>query len=140
MVFVYLRYVTLSFQSWEKKKEGLFQLQVKKTLRPFLVQCVEQNRREEHGLVEESLDKRALRRKLTSSEKFNRRGFAEEKEATQLLMNSEFSSTLLQEAKAGNNEIRSGQVTVKLADSYGFLLGSQKEQLLWLFRNKKTLS
>jgi len=34
-------------------------------------------------------------------------------------MNSEFSSSLLQEARKGKNEIHSGQVTVKLTNSYG---------------------
>eukprot|EP00871_Galdieria_phlegrea_P004612 jgi/Galph1/5151/GphlegSOOS_G3785.1 len=71
-------------------------------------------------------DKRALRRKLTSSERFNRKGFAEEKEEIALQMNSEFSSLLLQEAKKKRGEIHNGQVTVKLAESYGFCWGVER--------------
>ncbi|GJQ10306.1 hypothetical protein GpartN1_g5157.t1 [Galdieria partita] len=129
MSFICLRYVTVTFQSWEKKKKVCFHCHSPKRVQavgPVWTQCIEPNSLEEHSLYEESLDKRALRRKLTSSEKFNRRGFSEEKEATQMLMNSEFSSLLLQEARAGNKEIRSGKVTVKLASSYGFCWGVER--------------
>lgn len=129
MVFVCLPYTTRTFQCSTQKKVSCLSCQSRRRRRVsgrVLVGCVEQSSRSEQSIAEDTLDKRALRRKLTSSEKFNRRGFSEEKEATQFMMNSEFSSSLLQEAKSGNKEIRSGQVTVKLAHSYGFCWGVER--------------
>ncbi|KAK4525078.1 hypothetical protein GAYE_SCF08G2983 [Galdieria yellowstonensis] len=130
MAFLELRYHnTCKLPSWKQKRAACLRCPLHRRMKitkPALLSCVEQNSVNERSLKEDSLDKRALRRKLTSSENFNRRGFSEEKEATQLMMNSEFSSSLLQEARKGKNEIRSGQVTVKLANSYGFCWGVER--------------
>jgi len=72
------------------------------------------------------VDKRAERRKIISSEKYNRMGFKEEAEDVSSMMLEEFTSPFIKEFKATNNIIKKGDVTLKLAEKYGFCWGVER--------------
>jgi len=74
MAFLELRYHnTCKLPSWEQRRAACLRCPLHrhmKATKPALLSCVEQSSVDERSLKEDSLDKRALRRKLTSSEKF----------------------------------------------------------------------
>jgi 4-hydroxy-3-methylbut-2-enyl diphosphate reductase len=69
------------------------------------------------------LDKRQERRRIVSSENFNRRGFKEAEAEVQGMMVEEFTSDLVKELRENDYTIERNNVVVKLAKSYGFCWG-----------------
>ncbi|KAL8160385.1 hypothetical protein V2J09_001922 [Rumex salicifolius] len=67
-------------------------------------------------------DAKLFRHNLTRSKNYNRRGFGL-KEETQKLMNREYTSDVIKTLKENGNEYTWGNVTVKLAEAYGFCWG-----------------
>ncbi|XP_042000389.1 4-hydroxy-3-methylbut-2-enyl diphosphate reductase, chloroplastic-like [Salvia splendens] len=70
-------------------------------------------------------DAHAFRRNLTRSKNYNRKGFGL-KEQTLQQMSEEFTSDIIKKLKENGNEYTWGNVTVKLAESYGFCWGVER--------------
>ncbi|MQM03744.1 hypothetical protein Taro_036527 [Colocasia esculenta] len=75
--------------------------------------------------MEADFDAKAFRHNLTRSKNYNRRGFGHKEETLQL-MNSEYTSDVIKTLKENNNEYTWGNVTVKLAEAYGFCWGVER--------------
>ncbi|CAA2940907.1 4-hydroxy-3-methylbut-2-enyl diphosphate reductase, chloroplastic-like [Olea europaea subsp. europaea] len=75
--------------------------------------------------VESEFDAKVFRHNLTRSKNYNRRGFGH-KEETLELMNREYTSDIIKKLKENENEYTWGNVTVKLAESYGFCWGVER--------------
>lgn len=74
----------------------------------------------------EALDKKAERRKISKSPKYNRMGFKEEQEDVSDLMAEEFTSKIVSEFKANDGTIVRGDTTFRLAQDYGFCWGVER--------------
>ncbi|KAH9302972.1 hypothetical protein KI387_014555 [Taxus chinensis] len=70
-------------------------------------------------------DTKTFRKNLTRSKNYNRKGFGY-KEETLAMMDEEFKSNMVKTLKANNNEYTWGDVTVKLAEAYGFCWGVER--------------
>jgi len=70
-------------------------------------------------------DKKQFRHNLTRSDNYNRKGFGHKKETLEL-MNSEYTSDVIKTLKENNNVYTWGNVTVKLAEAYGFCWGVER--------------
>lgn len=71
------------------------------------------------------MDTKAFKRSLHSSENYHRKGFGHEAEvATQL--ESEYQSSLIQEIRANNYQLKRGDVTIRLAEAFGFCWGVER--------------
>jgi 4-hydroxy-3-methylbut-2-enyl diphosphate reductase len=71
------------------------------------------------------MDTKAFKRSLHSSENYHRKGFGREAEvATQL--ESEYQSNLIQEIRNNNNQLKRGEVTIRLAEAFGFCWGVER--------------
>lgn len=71
------------------------------------------------------MDTKAFKRSLHSSGNYHRKGFGHEAEvATQL--QSEYQSDLIQEIRANNYRLQRGNVTILLAESFGFCWGVER--------------
>ncbi|KAJ6813610.1 4-hydroxy-3-methylbut-2-enyl diphosphate reductase, chloroplastic [Iris pallida] len=75
--------------------------------------------------LDPEFDKKSFRHNLTRSNNYNRKGFGHKKE-TMELMNQEYTSDVLKTLKENGNEYTWGDVTVKLAESYGFCWGVER--------------
>lgn len=75
--------------------------------------------------VDPDFDAKVFRKNLTRSKNYNRRGFGR-KEETLELMNQEYTSDIIKTLKENGNEYTWGNVTVKLAESYGFCWGVER--------------
>ncbi|XP_059653957.1 4-hydroxy-3-methylbut-2-enyl diphosphate reductase, chloroplastic [Cornus florida] len=75
--------------------------------------------------VDSNFDAKVFRKNLTRSDNYNRRGFGH-KEETLELMNREYTSDIIKTLKENGNEYTWGNVTVKLAESYGFCWGVER--------------
>ncbi|XP_047322076.1 4-hydroxy-3-methylbut-2-enyl diphosphate reductase, chloroplastic [Impatiens glandulifera] len=75
--------------------------------------------------MDSDFDAKVFRKNLTRSKNYNRKGFGH-KEATQELMNREYTSDIIKTLKENGNEYTWGNVTVKLAESYGFCWGVER--------------
>ncbi|CAA6653464.1 unnamed protein product [Spirodela intermedia] len=75
--------------------------------------------------VESDFDAKTFRRNLTRSENYNRKGFGHKEETLQL-MNREYTSDVIKTLKENNYEYTWGNVTVKLAEAYGFCWGVER--------------
>lgn len=75
--------------------------------------------------VDSEFDAKVFRKNLTRSDNYNRKGFGR-KEETLELMNSEYTSDVIKTLKENGNEYTWGNVTVKLAESYGFCWGVER--------------
>ncbi|KAH1030906.1 hypothetical protein J1N35_043080 [Gossypium stocksii] len=73
----------------------------------------------------DNFDAKSFRRNLTRSKNYNRKGFGR-KEETLELMNREYTSDILKKLKENGNEYTWGNVTVKLAEAYGFCWGVER--------------
>lgn len=76
--------------------------------------------------VEEKINPRDERRRILKSENYNRMGFKEEKADVAEMMVSEFTSPLVAELRANKGVIQRGDITVKLAEFYGFCWGVER--------------
>eukprot|EP00186_Timspurckia_oligopyrenoides_P003855 CAMPEP_0182445598 /NCGR_PEP_ID=MMETSP1172-20130603/3673_1 /TAXON_ID=708627 /ORGANISM="Timspurckia oligopyrenoides, Strain CCMP3278" /LENGTH=452 /DNA_ID=CAMNT_0024641401 /DNA_START=74 /DNA_END=1432 /DNA_ORIENTATION=- len=79
-----------------------------------------------NSIVEERRDKRQARRKVMSSEKFNRRGFKTTKEEVEGMMTEEFTSSLIKELREQAYIVEKDGITIKLAKAYGFCWGVER--------------
>lgn len=71
------------------------------------------------------MDTRAFKRSLQSSDNYNRKGFGHGAEvATQL--QSEYQSQLIQEIRNCNYRLKRGDVTIRLAEAFGFCWGVER--------------
>lgn len=71
------------------------------------------------------MDTKAFKRSLHSSENYHRKGFGHEAEvATQL--QSEYQSNLIQEIRNNNYRLERGEVTILLAQAFGFCWGVER--------------
>lgn len=66
------------------------------------------------------------RRRILKSKNYNRLGFKDSKAEVAGMMTEEFTSPLLQEMRANQGIIKRGDVTVKLAEYYGFCWGVER--------------
>jgi 4-hydroxy-3-methylbut-2-enyl diphosphate reductase len=71
------------------------------------------------------MDTKAFKRSLHKSDKYHRRGFGHEEEVTELL-NSEYQSSLIQEIRDNNYRLTKGDVTIRLAEAFGFCWGVER--------------
>ena len=71
------------------------------------------------------MDTKAFKRALQHSENYHRRGFGHQEEvATQL--HSEYQSSLIQEIRDRNYTLTRGDVTIRLAEAFGFCWGVER--------------
>jgi 4-hydroxy-3-methylbut-2-enyl diphosphate reductase len=71
------------------------------------------------------MDTKAFKRSLHSSENYHRKGFGHEASvATQL--QSEYQSHLIQQIRANNYRLQQGDVTIHLAEAFGFCWGVER--------------
>nr|ALD62477.1 4-hydroxy-3-methylbut-2-enyl diphosphate reductase [Morus alba] len=75
--------------------------------------------------AESDFDAKVFRKNLTRSKNYNRKGFGH-KEETLELMNREYTSDVIKTLKENGNEYTWGNVTVKLAEAYGFCWGVER--------------
>lgn len=76
--------------------------------------------------TEVKINPREERRRILGSENYNRMGFKEEKAEVKDMMVSEFSSPLIAEIRANNGTITRGDLTIILAEFYGFCWGVER--------------
>ncbi|KAK7859162.1 4-hydroxy-3-methylbut-2-enyl diphosphate reductase, partial [Quercus suber] len=75
--------------------------------------------------VDSDFDAKVFRKNLTRSKNYNRKGFGH-KEETLELMNREYTSDIIKTLKENGYEYKWGNVTVKLAEAYGFCWGVER--------------
>mgnify|MGYP000335322813 FL=1 len=71
------------------------------------------------------MDTKAFKRSLHQSDKYHRRGFGHEEEVNELL-NSEYQSNLIKEIRENNYRLQKGNVTIRLAEAFGFCWGVER--------------
>ncbi len=71
------------------------------------------------------MDTKAFKRSLNNSENYHRKGFGHEEAATGQ-MQSEYQSSLIQEIRANQHRLQRGDVTIHLAESFGFCWGVER--------------
>ncbi|CAD5944295.1 4-hydroxy-3-methylbut-2-enyl diphosphate reductase [Planktothrix tepida] len=71
------------------------------------------------------MDTKAFRRSLQQSESYHRKGFGHEEEVANV-MQSAYQSSLIQEIRDNNYIIKRGNVTIKMAQSFGFCWGVER--------------
>jgi 4-hydroxy-3-methylbut-2-enyl diphosphate reductase len=77
------------------------------------------------NLREKTMDTKAFKRSLQHSENYHRKGFGHQAEvATQL--QSEYQSNLIQEIRNNNYTLQRGDVTIRLAEAFGFCWGVER--------------
>ena len=76
-------------------------------------------------MTNQKIDTKAFKRSLQQSENYHRRGFGHEEEVAGT-MNSEYQSDLIQEIRDRNYRLEKGDVTICLAESFGFCWGVER--------------
>ncbi|WP_013323243.1 4-hydroxy-3-methylbut-2-enyl diphosphate reductase [Gloeothece verrucosa] len=71
------------------------------------------------------MDTKAFKRSLQQSENYHRKGFGHQEEAMGV-MNSEYQSSLITEIRNNNYRITRGDVTIRLAEAFGFCWGVER--------------
>ncbi|MGL5511064.1 MAG: 4-hydroxy-3-methylbut-2-enyl diphosphate reductase, partial [Microcoleaceae cyanobacterium] len=71
------------------------------------------------------MDTKAFTRALKQSENYHRRGFGHEKDVA-LTMESSYQSNLIQQIRENNYIWSKGNVTIKLAQAFGFCWGVER--------------
>jgi 4-hydroxy-3-methylbut-2-enyl diphosphate reductase len=100
-------------------------LSVTGTLRcrkPFVIRCAGES---SSTAADSDFDAKVFRKNLVRSKNYNRKGFGHKEETLQL-MDSEYTSDIIKTLKDNGNEYRWGNVTVKLAEAYGFCWGVER--------------
>ncbi|KAJ7967364.1 4-hydroxy-3-methylbut-2-enyl diphosphate reductase [Quillaja saponaria] len=75
--------------------------------------------------ADSDFDAKVFRKNLTRSDNYNRKGFGRKEETLQL-MNREYTSDIIKTLKENGNDYTWGNVTVRLAESYGFCWGVER--------------
>ncbi len=68
------------------------------------------------------MDTKAFKRSLQHSENYHRKGFGHQAEVASLLQ-SEYQSNLVQQIRDNNYTLQNGDVTIRLAEAFGFCWG-----------------
>lgn len=71
------------------------------------------------------MDTKAFKRSLNSSENYHRKGFGHEAEVANQ-MQSEYESRLIQQIRESNFCLQRGEVTIRLAEAFGFCWGVER--------------
>jgi 4-hydroxy-3-methylbut-2-en-1-yl diphosphate reductase len=71
------------------------------------------------------MDTKAFKRSLQKSENYHRRGFGNEAEISEVL-NTEYQSDLIQTIRDNNYTLTKGDVTIRLAEAFGFCWGVER--------------
>lgn len=71
------------------------------------------------------MDTKAFKRSLQHSENYHRKGFGREAEVSGMLQ-SEYQSTLVQQIRDNNYTLQRGDVTIRLAQAFGFCWGVER--------------
>lgn len=71
------------------------------------------------------MDTKAFKRSLQHSENYHRKGFGREAEVATLLQ-SEYQSNLVQQIRDNNYTLQRGNVTIRLAEAFGFCWGVER--------------
>ncbi|QIZ72595.1 4-hydroxy-3-methylbut-2-enyl diphosphate reductase [Oxynema aestuarii] len=71
------------------------------------------------------MDTKAFKRSLQRSEKYHRKGFGHDEEVSGV-MNSAYQSSLIQEIRDLNYSLTRGDVTIRLAEAFGFCWGVER--------------
>jgi len=71
------------------------------------------------------MDTKAFKRSLNKSENYHRKGFGHEAEVTGV-MNAEYQSNLIQTIRDNNYRLQRGDVTIRLAEAFGFCWGVER--------------
>ncbi|MGK7933527.1 MAG: 4-hydroxy-3-methylbut-2-enyl diphosphate reductase [Microcystaceae cyanobacterium] len=71
------------------------------------------------------MDTKAFKRSLQQSDNYHRRGFGHENEVKAVL-NTEYQSSLIQEIRQNNYTLTRGNVTIRLAEAFGFCWGVER--------------
>ncbi|XP_061978852.1 4-hydroxy-3-methylbut-2-enyl diphosphate reductase, chloroplastic-like [Populus nigra] len=90
-----------------------------------LVRCAGGDGSTSSDSSESGFDAKVFRHNLTRDKNYNRRGFGH-KEETLELMNREYTSDIIEMLKENGNQYTWGNVTVKLAEAYGFCWGVER--------------
>nr|ACJ83115.1 hydroxymethylbutenyl diphosphate reductase [Oncidium hybrid cultivar]ACJ83116.1 hydroxymethylbutenyl diphosphate reductase [Oncidium hybrid cultivar] len=75
--------------------------------------------------MDHDFDKKTFRHNLTRSDNYNRKGFGHKKETLEL-MDREYTSDVIKKLKENGYEYSWGNVTVKLAEAFGFCWGVER--------------
>ncbi len=76
-------------------------------------------------MTNQKIDTKAFKRSLQQSENYHRRGFGHDTEVAGT-MNSEYQSDLIQTIRDRNYRLQIGDVTIRLAESFGFCWGVER--------------
>lgn len=71
------------------------------------------------------MDTKAFKRSLHSSNQYHRKGFGHEAEVTEMLR-FEYQSSLIQQIRENGNRFQRGEVTIQLAEAFGFCWGVER--------------
>ena len=71
------------------------------------------------------MDTQAFKRSLNKSDNYHRKGFGHEAEVTGVL-NAEYQSNLIQTIRDNNYQLQRGDVTIRLAEAFGFCWGVER--------------
>jgi 4-hydroxy-3-methylbut-2-en-1-yl diphosphate reductase len=71
------------------------------------------------------MDTKAFKRSLNHSENYHRKGFGHQAEVN-IALQSEYQSDLIQKIRDANYTLTQGQVTIRLAESFGFCWGVER--------------
>ena len=71
------------------------------------------------------MDTKAFKRALQQSENYHRKGFGHEEEVAGVL-NTEYQSSLIQQIREQNYRLQRGEVTIYLAEAFGFCWGVER--------------
>jgi 4-hydroxy-3-methylbut-2-enyl diphosphate reductase len=71
------------------------------------------------------MDTKAFKRSLHSSDQYHRKGFGREAEVTDLLR-FEYQSSLIQQIRENGYKLQQGNVTIRLAEAFGFCWGVER--------------
>ncbi|XP_051146926.1 4-hydroxy-3-methylbut-2-enyl diphosphate reductase, chloroplastic [Andrographis paniculata] len=93
--------------------------------RSFSVRCSAAGETESSATLASEFDPKVFRHNLTRSKNYNRKGFGH-KEETLEQMNQEYTSDIIKTLKENGYVYKWGDVTVKLAESYGFCWGVER--------------
>jgi 4-hydroxy-3-methylbut-2-enyl diphosphate reductase len=76
-------------------------------------------------MTDQKIDTKAFKRSLQQSENYHRRGFGHDAEVAGA-MNTEYQSDLIQTIRDRNYRLQQGDVTIHLAESFGFCWGVER--------------
>ncbi|PSF37696.1 4-hydroxy-3-methylbut-2-enyl diphosphate reductase [Aphanothece hegewaldii CCALA 016] len=71
------------------------------------------------------MDTKAFKRSLQQSDNYHRKGFGKEAEVMEVL-NTEYQSSLIQEIRNNHYRLERGNVTIRLAEAFGFCWGVER--------------